>query len=147
MEAVALNRGGRPLFSARWVEGLAPVAEAGMVATIRVYRTDGEPIYDPDEDEWLEDVTEFYSGKARVQPVRSSREVRNTGDSTYVQRTRFQVPVGSIPDIRPDMLVRVTDSPHNRSLEADVFVVVETTDSSNPFEQTFECTTNIETEV
>ena len=117
-----------------------------MVATVEIY-TEGQRDYDPDTDTWVVPTTVHYTGKARVQPVRSSREVVKTGDATTVQRVRFQIPVGSTPALRPDVLVKVTSSPLNPSLLTYQFVVVEMVDSSNPFEQTFEATVNNETVV
>lgn len=133
----------RPLFTERWAAGLAPVAEAGMVAQIEVYQIVGEGQYDLETDSWTVETEEFYDGKARVQPVRSSREVQNTGDPTMVQRVRFQIPRGDY-GLLPDQRVRVTSSPLNPALERSEFVIVEITDSSNPFETTFEATTNLE---
>lgn len=143
---MGLSSGPRPLFSAKWVAGLAPVAEAAMAARIKVY-TPGPRTYDPDTDTWEVSETVHYTGKARVQPVRSSRDEANTGDATTVQRVRFQIPVGSLPELRPDMQVRVTESPLNPSLLSYLFIAVEVADSSNPFEQTFEAMMNNETVV
>lgn len=143
---VALSSGPRPLFSAQWVAGLAPVAEAAMVATIWIY-TSGPRTYDPDTDTWTTSDVTHYEGKTRVQPVRSSRDAANTGDATTLQRVRFQIPAGSLPELRPDMRVQVTESPLNPALLSNLFVVTEMVDSSNPFEQTFEATTNNETVV
>lgn len=138
---VALSGGPRPLFSAKWVAGLAPVAEAAMVATIEAFTVNGQ-VYDPEEDEWVEDRTVHYTGKARIQPLRSSRDQA----ATHTQRVRFQVPVNQyVPE--PDHQVKVMVSPLNPALLTAQFVVVENTDSSNPFETTFECTSNIEIKV
>lgn len=144
--AMALRpRGGeRPLFSQRWVDGLAKAAGTWMPCEIEVYALNGEPVRDPVFDTWTETTTTHYTGKARVQPVRSSREVQNTGDPTTTQRVRFQVPVGDW-GLLPDQRVTVTSATLNPALERSQFVVVEITDSSNPFETTFECTTNLET--
>lgn len=140
---VALSGGPRPLFSAKWVAGLAPVAEAAMVATIEAFTViPGSEVYDPDEDEWVEDRTVHYTGKARIQPLRSSRDQA----ATHTQRVRFQVPVNRYAP-EPDHQVKVTVSPLNPALLTAQFVVVENTDSSNPFETTFECTSNIEIKV
>lgn len=143
---MGLSRGPRPLFSPRWVAGLAPVAEAAQSAKVKVY-TPGSRTYDPDTDSWTITETVHYEGSARVQPIRSSSEVRNTGDSTTLQRVRVQIPTGSIPILRPDMRLRVTECLLNPSLLTYQFIVVEPVDSSNPVEQTFECTVNNETVV
>lgn len=143
---MGLSSGPRPLFSSRWVAGLAPVAEAAQTATVRVF-TPGPRTYDPDTDTWTSPDVEHYVGKARVQPVRSATDVRKTGDSTTIQRVRVQIPVGSVPQIRPDMQMRVTQCVLNPALLTYQFVVVEIVDSSNPVEQTFEATVNTETVV
>lgn len=115
-----------------------------MTAEVRIF-TPGVKEYDPDTDTWTSTDTTHYTGKARVQPVRSARETNNTGDGTFVQRVRFQIPISADVDLRPDQQVRVTAAPLNPDLLDQQFVIVEVTDSSNPFERTFECTSNIET--
>ena len=136
---MSLRRG---LFSTKWQAGLARTAETAMAANIDVYTPSTDKTYNVDTDTWTRTAdTVHYTGKARVQPLRSSRE--STG--TTVQRVRFQIPVAYIGFLRVDQQVRVNVSPLNPALAQYQYVVVEVVDSSNPFEATFECSVNDET--
>lgn len=128
------------IFSDKWVSLLAPAAEAAMTATVTVY-TNTPGTYDVDTDTWSGTETVVYSGKARVQPLRTARVIQGTS----VQVVRIQIPVSSGAVIRPDMRLRVDSSPLSPSLETCEMVVLDTVESSNPFEITFEGTVNVET--
>lgn len=136
------------MFSQGWVNGLKHVPESAMTATIKVTdpRNAGEPVYDPDKDEWTAPTTPtVYTGKARVQPIRSDVYRTRPGDSTNTLAIRFSIPVANIgTDIRPGMEVAVTSAPLNPSLLGYVFYVSEGVDSSNPFEKTFHAVTDLE---
>lgn len=143
--AVALKRF-KP-FSAAWVAALSHVPEMGMVGTIAVTDPRGtSKVYDPDEDEWtVPAATQIYSGKARVQPIRSDVFRTRPGDSTNTLAIRFSVPVASIgTDIRPGMEVKVTAASLNTTLLKYVFYVSEGVDSTNPLEKTFHAVTDLE---
>lgn len=136
----------RPLFTQKWVDGLAPVAESAMVADVSIYVVDGEPSYDPDTDEWTAETTTYYSGKARVQPIRSVLTAEAPGNTSTVQGVRFQIPISAFADdLRPGMLVTVTSSPLNTTLTEFEYVLHGVVDSSNPFERTLEAKVNQET--
>ena len=136
-----MNLPGGPLFDAAWQARYAAIVERTMIATIRVY-TPGDAVYDPETDTWTQNDTEHYAGKARVQPLRTARDVADTD----VQSVRVQVPINSFA-ARPGMQMRVTASPLNANLLDYEYVIKEVVDSSNPIEQTFECTVNSETVV
>lgn len=145
-DAMVLARA--PLFSQAWVDGLKGVPESAMVATILVTdpRNVGDPVYDEDEDEWTDPTAPtVYTGKARVQPIRSDVFRTRPGDSTNVLAIRFSIPVASIAtDIRPGMEVAVTSAPLNPTLLGYVFYVSEGVDSGNPIEKTFHAVTDLE---
>lgn len=137
----------RPIFTQAWVDGLKAVAESGMAAEISIYETTGEPVYDPDEDEWTETTTTYYTGKARVQPIRSVQTAEAPGNTSSVQGIRFQIPIGAFADdIRPGMLASVTSAPLNTTLLDFDYVISGVVDSSNPFERTLEAKVNQETQ-
>jgi hypothetical protein len=145
---VALKHGKSEIFTPRWVAGLAPVAESAMAATVEVYTPTTDRVYDVDTDTWvLGPNTVHYYGKARVQPIRSARIEQNTGDPTTIQGVRVQIPISEQAYIRPDQRMRVVSARLNPLLLGYQFIVTEMVDSSNPFEQTFECTVNNETVV
>lgn len=145
---MALKSGIPPLFTPRWVSGLAPVAESGMGAGIEVYTSSLDRVYDIATDTWSSSPdTIHYAGVARVQPIRSARDSSKPGDATSVELVRVQIPIAATFDIRPDQRVRVVYAPLNPHLLGYQLVVHEIVNSSNPFEQTFECTVNNETAV
>lgn len=135
----------RPLFSQKWVDGLKGVPESAMVAEVAVFVIEGEPVYDPELDTWVETTTTFYLGKARVQPIRAVQIAESPGDTATIQGIRFQIPVSEIADdLRPNMRVNVTASPLNASLLAFDYVLHSVVDSSNPIERTLEAKLNQE---
>jgi hypothetical protein len=135
------------LFTAAWVGAVKSVPERGMAASIRLYELSGEPVYNPTTDEWSTPETTLYSGKARVQPLRSANLKKVAGNETTTITYLFSVPIENAGlDIRTGQQVEVTDSPLNPSLETYLFVVSEIADSSNPVERTFMAVVNQETE-
>ena len=134
-------------FTQEWVNSLAHAPESGMVGAILVTDVRGlTKVYDLDTDTWTYPTAPtVYSGKARVQPIRSEVYRTRPGDSTNVLAIRFSIPVGSIgTDIRPGMQVEVTAAPLNPSLLEYVFYVSEGVDSTNPIEKTFHAVTDLE---
>jgi hypothetical protein len=137
----------RPLFTQAWVDGLKAAAESAMVAEIAIYETIGEPSYNPVTDTWSQTTQTYYLGKARVQPIRSVLMAEAPGNTSTVQGIRFQIPIDAFADdLRPGMLVDVTDSPLNTTLLEFEYVLNGVIDSSNPFERTLEAKVNQETQ-
>lgn len=136
----------RPLFTQDWVDGLTPAAKAGMVAEVSIYVVVGEPQYNVETDTWDAETTTYYSGIARVQPIRSVLTVEAPGNTSTVQGVRFQIPIEAFADdFRPGMPVAVTSSPLNTTLTEFEYHLSGVMDSSNPFERTLEAKVNQET--
>jgi len=136
----------RPLFTQKWVDGLRASAESAMVAEVSIYTVVGEPQYDPDTDSWTAETTTYYSGKARVQPIRSVLTAEAPGNTSTVQGVRIQIPISAFADdFRPGMQVAVTSSPLNATLTEFEYHLSGVVDSSNPFERTLEAKVNQET--
>lgn len=136
----------RPLFTQKWVDGLKAAVESAMGAEIAIYEIVGEPSYDPDTDEWNPTTQTYYTGKARIQPIRSVLTAEAPGNTSTVQGIRFQIPIDAFADdLRPGMLVDVTASPLNTTLLEFEYVLSGVVDSSNPFERTLEAKVNQET--
>lgn len=126
----------RPLFDQRWVDRLSPSVETSMVASVQFYDPNsGTATYDPVTGTYTTTPTVVYSGKARVQPVRSASDAADT----TVQSVLVSIPiaVGKTLDLRPYHRGKVTSSPLNPTLLNFVYVVKEVMDSSNPLERTF----------
>lgn len=139
----------RGLFSQAWVDNLKSVPELGMKATILLYNPNvSQSVYDPETDTWVDVTQTLYTGKARVQPLRSANRTGQGGNETTVQTVLLSIPIDEARDIdiRPELQVEVLTSPLNPSLLGYQFVVTEIMDSSNPLERTFMCTVNQETE-
>ena len=146
----------RPIFTQKWQDGLAPAAETAMPAVVRIF-TLGERVYVPEENDYVVETIQLYgpidgvegSGKARVQPLRSSRYEIQPMDSTYVQTVLISIPIGAAQgvDFRPGNQARVLESPLNTINTDYQYVLNEIVDSSNPFERTLLFTVNLETAV
>jgi hypothetical protein len=138
------------LFTQAWVDALKGTPEQGMVATIELYEPNtGEALYDEETGEYVSEPTILYTGKARVQPMRSARQGGVQGNDSYSQVVQFQIPIdqGKLIDIRPKHRVKVTAAPLNPMLTKYLYAVSEVLDSSNPLERTFYATVNLETVV
>lgn len=151
-----MPRAPRPIFTQRWQDGLARSVETAMPAVVRIF-TVGESVYVPEENDYAIETVTLYgptegvpgSGKARVQPLRSSRYEIQPMDSTYVQTILISIPIGEAQgvDFRPGNQARVLESPLNTINTDYQYVLNEIVDSSNPFERTLLFTVNLETAV
>lgn len=134
-------------FTQGWVDALKHVPEMGMVASITVTRSgSGQATYNPVTDTWTTPTpVTLYTGKARVQPIRSDTNRERPGDSTKIVAIRFSIPVANInTDIRYHDKVLVTSSALNTTLLGYEFYVSEPLDSSNPLEKTFHAEVDLE---
>lgn len=147
----------REIFTDRWQAGLARAVETAMPAVVRIYRNSGTPVYDPLTNTYTVPTIDLYgptegvarSGKARVQPLRSSRYEIQPMDSVYVQTVLISVPIGETQgvDFRASDKAQVLSSPLNEVNTGYQYIVNEIIDSSNPFERTLLCSVNLETRI
>lgn len=134
---------GAPVFTPEWQARYKGVPERAMNCQIEIYRVlDAE--YDPDTDTWSDSEVIDYTGKARVQPLRSTRWITPDGNDAPVMTVLFSIPVDTAPTLYVSQQVRVTVSPLNPDLLRYPFVVGEIMDSGNIIERTFLCTVNQE---
>lgn len=129
------------IFTQRWQDELAPVAESAMAATIRIYDPRiSEAGWDFELGEYVGGTgpTTIYSGSARVQPLRSATEKAQPGDTALTQAVLVSVPIGKAEGLVFDTfhLGEVTSAHLNPDLLRFVYSVREVVDSSNPFERT-----------
>lgn len=146
----------RPIFTQEWQDGLARSVQTAMPAVVRIF-TLGERVYVPEENDYVIETVQLYgpidgvagSGKARVQPLRSSRYEIQPMDSAYVQTILISIPIAAAQgvDFRPGNQARVLESPLNTINTDYQYVLNEIVDSSNPFERTLLFTVNLETAV
>ena len=128
-------------FSENWQAQLKGTQELWHNCSINIY-TEVRGKFDPETGETPVTEVQVYSGMARVQPVRASRDVNVVDDRTTQQVARFQISDTSI-NLTPDMWVKVVDSPTagstlNPSLSRYRFKLREVVDSGNLIERTFE---------
>ena len=133
------------IFTQRWVDGLKHVPESGMAAEIAMY-TLGDKVYDEATNTYVYTKNYLYTGKARVQPLRSATPRILPNDTTSVQTVLISLPIDAVlnEDIRPSVQVRVTSAPLNPSLTKYQYIIKEIADSSNPLERTFQAEVNQE---
>lgn len=142
-----LNVVNLPLFSEAWQDHYRVVPERGMKGKIKIVDLDlSEETYVESQNDYVTVEHVSYTGKARVQPLRSARNVNGPGNDTTVQDVLFSVPIKSAPaNLRPLRFhVYVTEAPLNPDLTRMLFVVHEVVDSTNPLERTFICKVNQE---
>jgi hypothetical protein len=146
---VGLKSNSSQLFTQAWVDSLKGAPESAMVAEVLITNPNSSTrVYDPDTDEWNDVSTIVYTGKARVQPLRSAAEKAALGNETTVQTVLVSVPIATrTVNFRPGMMLEVLTAALNPSLETYQFVLVEIVDSSNPFERTLMFQLNQETVV
>lgn len=138
------------LFSPAWVNSVKGAPESAMVATVYIFdpRSSLE-VYDAETDVWTEVPTSVYSGRGRVQPLRSANDKEQPGNETTVQAVLVSLPIAETATLnfRPGLQMNVLTAPLNPSLTTYQFVLQEITDSSNPIERTLIFQVNQETVV
>lgn len=137
----------RPLFSQKWVDGLAPVPESAMAGRIRIYDpSTSEATYNPVTNTYESNPVVVYEGKARLQPLRTAGFINNNANDSINQALEVQIPIGTTKssDFRPKLRLKILESPLNPSLLGFMGALREVLDSSNPFERTLVFDVNVE---
>lgn len=135
------------LFTKRWQDEVSPVPESGMAGTVRVYDPNlGDAEWDFDAGEWTGTAPDIYTGPARIQPLRSTNDKAQPGDSTTVQQVLVSIPVSRAAGVEFETFHQavITASPLNADLGRYVFALRELMDSTNPLERTLIFTVNQE---
>lgn len=144
---MGLNYRPTTLFNPAWVARLKGAPESAMAATVYIYDPNSSTeVYDADTDTWTETPTSVYSGRGRVQPLRSANDREQPGNETTVQTVLVSIPITTNTlDFRPGLQMEVLTAPLNPSLLTYKFVLQEILDSSNPLERTLMFQVNQET--
>lgn len=135
------------LFDQAWVDGLKHIPEMGMVAQIEIYDPElSEMVWNNGTNEYeTSEGPPLYTGKARVQPLRSAGQKAVPTNSTSTQTILFSIPIANKAlDLKTHYQVRVLEATLNPALVPLTYVISEFIDSSNPLEKTFYCTTDQE---
>lgn len=141
-----MPRPARPIFTQKWQDGLARSAETAMPADVDMFRKDPERVYNPETNSYTDVSTILYTGKARVQPLRSSRFEAAPMDSSYWQTVLISIPIseGKNIDFRVGDQARVNEAPLNPTVLKYQYTVNEIIDSANPFERTVLCSVKLD---
>lgn len=139
---MALNRVlNKQIFTQEWVDGLSPISTISANCEIVINHPNGEPVYDPATNSYVQPTDALYSGIARAQTVESEILKDVPGDATSVRNVQFQIPIGALQGITtltPDTdYVKITVCDLNPTLTHFKYVVSNVLDSGNPFEYTF----------
>lgn len=141
---MALNS--RSAIDPRWFYHNSPVGYGLQVAKVKLYQSnDYSKVYDAETNSWSGSNTDIYIGPARIQQISTASDAGEDFSPTMIQTVRVQLPYnkntlgGNMPDIRPNMMMRVTSSPYNSSLESFLFEVISVLNSSNSWERTIIC--------
>jgi len=128
----------KTLFTPEWVQAVKTAPESGMTATVRLYK-EVRGAFDPSTNDYAKTVTEYYTGKARVQPMRETRFVAQPNDSASVQKVLVSFPIDDLlgVEVPMDAQLRVTKCVLNPVLTKNQFIITDLMDSSNPVERTF----------
>jgi hypothetical protein len=138
-----------PLFTPEWVAAVKGTPESGMTATGQVVRL-GQRVYDPATNTYTyPDRMVLYSGKMRVQPLRTATPRIMPNDTTSAQTVLISMPIAALDglDIQTGDRVIVTASPLNAQLTELQYIIKEFMDSGNPVERTVLCEVNQEMRV
>lgn len=138
---------GGAIFTQAWQDRYKGVPERAMNCTVELFHADPDDpaVYDPETDTWVKPEVIDYTGKSRVQPLRSSRWITPEGNAAPVQTVLFSIPIDSDVTLYVSQQARVLVSPLNGDLTRYQYIIGEILDSGNPLERTFLCTVNQET--
>lgn len=146
---MGLKSNPRALFSQAWVDSIKGAPESAMVATVLITDPHSSTrVYDPETDTWNDVSTIVYTGKARVQPLRSAVQKASPGNETTVQTVLVSLPISEkSTNYRPGLVLEVLTAPLGPALLGYQFVLNDVVDSSNEIERTLMFQVNQETAV
>lgn len=138
------------LFNPKWVAAVKGAPESAMAATVYIFDPHSSmDVYNADTDVWTKVPTSVYSGRGRVQPLRSANDKDQPGNDTTIQSVLVSLPIAATSGLnfRPGLQMNVLAAELNPSLLTYQFVLHEIIDSSNPIERTLMFQVNQETKV
>ena len=127
---------------------MAP-ATALYFAEIEIFNpSSSESVYNASSNTWSAVRDIVWTGKARIQTVRSASNRANIVNPTSIRELEVFIPltgntltgsVGVMPEIRTGYQIFVTDSPYDETLKNFVINVRSAMNSSNPWEKMLYC--------
>ena len=144
---MALNS--RSALHPKWLTHNNPVASGFYFATIEIFDPNASAgTYNATTNEWTSARTVLWTGKARVQAVREAiaRDVQSDPSSFQMFEVHIDMQGNTLagsentmPDIRANHQLFVTDSPYDESIEGYIFVITGTLSTSNPWGKMLQC--------
>jgi len=104
--------------------------------------------YDAVNNTWTSTRSVVWTGKARMQAVRSASNRQGTLNPTSVQEVELHISMrgntldgaeGTVPEIRPGLQAFITDSPYDETLESYILNVRSSVTTSNPWGRMLLC--------
>jgi hypothetical protein len=124
------------------------------LATIEIYDPEiADGTYNAATNTFSSARTVLWQGKARLQAVGSSTNQANNNNPTNVQEFEVHIDMrgntlsgseGTMPDIRPNHQIFVTDSPYDETLENYILTVLRSISTSNPWGKMLLCEVDLE---
>lgn len=149
---MALNT--RPAIHPKWLTHNNNVESSFHLATIEIYNPEiADGSYNAATNTFSSARTVLWQGKARLQAVRSSTRQANDNNPTNLQELEVHIDMrgntlsgseGTMPDIRPNHQIFVTDSPYDETLENYILTVRSSISTSNPWGKMLLCEVDLE---
>lgn len=149
---MALNT--RPAIHPKWLTHNNNVESSFHLATIEIYDPEiNDGSYNAATNTFTSARTVLWQGKARIQAVRSSTRQANDNNPTNLQELEVHIDMrgntldgeeGTMPDIRPNHQIFVTDSPYDETLENYILTVRSSISTSNPWGKMLLCEVDLE---
>lgn len=149
---MALNS--RPSLDPRWSYHNRSVAKSFMNSVVSIYHQGlAGTEYNAVTGEWTSAASVIWSGKARIQPVSTAKDVAVMTNDSAIKKVRIQIDFagntvvgsnGQMVDIRPGDYLLVTSSPTDPLLANFIYVVQDVLNSSSPWQRTLMCEVNLE---
>jgi len=124
------------------------------LATIEIYDPEiNDGSYNAATNTFTSARTVLWTGKARIQAVRSSILKQNDNNPTNSQELEVHLDMrgntlagseGEMPDIRPNYQIFVTSSPYDETLENYILTVRSSISTSNPWGKMLLCEVDLE---
>lgn len=147
---MALNS--RPIIHPDWLTHNRGPDKSLMLVELEIFDPNSSTsTYDAETNSWTSDRQVVFTGKGRIQPVRTASNRSNMTNPTSIQEVQVHIDFagntlegyqelgGLVPDIRPGYQIFVTDSPYDRELETYILNVRASVNSSNPWHRVIYC--------
>jgi len=144
----------RPAIHPKWLTHNNNVESSFHLATIEIYDPEiNDGSYNAATNTFTSSRTVLWTGKARIQAVRSSILKQNDNNPTNSQELEIHLDMrgntlagseGEMPDIRPNYQIFVTSSPYDETLENYILTVRSSISTSNPWGKMLLCEVDLE---